>query len=821
MKLISLHLKNIRSYTDQTIEFPEGSLLLSGDIGSGKSTILLAIEFALFGVKKKYFSAQSLLRLGKNHGAVTLHFELDNKSIIINRTLKRMANSIKQDAGFVSIDGHQIEGTAIELKARVLDLLSYPKESITKSDDMIYRYSTYTAQEDMKEILSLSQEERLNTLRKLFGIDKYKKIKENCQIILKDLRMKKKINLAKTEDLPLLLNKEKEQNLRKKQLDKEYTHAQEELDKILEKLKIREEELHTLLKQKEELVQLTQSIKLQEQRIFLETKQLQVLQDEIKETQKEISTLNATFQQIILPEQKISESNIKEQIHALELKIAKQKEHQITLHEQLKHNTAKLQELSKIDDTKILDEKIQELHKKQTEIESTIKEEPELKEQLSMTHKDLKLIQQKLAGIATLEKQINTQEENLKKLDSCPMCLQHVGDDHKHQVHTHHAEKLSKLSQDKKNFQEEEQTLNQTIKHTEKKIEHIQEIKIKHETIKGKLNELHHRLKELTQQETVKHKLMKENQDIELKIKELQPLEKQHETLLSLKEELEKTHKLELLKEKKNSLAIQIKNHEKTLVIKTQKEKEIVNEVAKIKETLLEHKEKAKNNSFNEKEYEDITFKVNKLNEFKQERSITISNIRKEVELIDKEHTEITVQITKKQELVTQTKSIDEKEQFISDTFLQLTSTIERNLMANIYQEFNGLFTAWFFTLVDSSNFECNLDDTFTPIIRQNGHEIEINNLSGGERTAVALSYRLALNKVVNDLIPDIKTKNIIILDEPTDGFSSEQLDKVRDILDELSIGQTIIVSHDPKIESFVDNVIRIHKYEHISTIDN
>jgi exonuclease SbcC len=79
------------------------------------------------------------------------------------------------------------------------------------------------------------------------------------------------------------------------------------------------------------------------------------------------------------------------------------------------------------------------------------------------------------------------------------------------------------------------------------------------------------------------------------------------------------------------------------------------------------------------------------------------------------------------------------------------------------------------------------------------------------------LSYRLALNKVISDIVADIKTKDILMLDEPTDGFSSEQLDKVRDVLDQLNMKQVVIVSHETKIESFVDNVIRIGKEEHVS----
>ena len=49
MLLRQLRLQNIRSYLDETIDFPEGPTLLSGDIGSGKSTILSIIEFVLFG----------------------------------------------------------------------------------------------------------------------------------------------------------------------------------------------------------------------------------------------------------------------------------------------------------------------------------------------------------------------------------------------------------------------------------------------------------------------------------------------------------------------------------------------------------------------------------------------------------------------------------------------------------------------------------------------------------------------------------------------------------------------------------------------------
>ena len=77
----------------------------------------------------------------------------------------------------------------------------------------------------------------------------------------------------------------------------------------------------------------------------------------------------------------------------------------------------------------------------------------------------------------------------------------------------------------------------------------------------------------------------------------------------------------------------------------------------------------------------------------------------------------------------------------------------------------------------------------------------------------------MAQNKVINTLVEDIRTRDLIILDEPTDGFSVDQLDKIRDVLEQLGIPQTMIVSHEPKIESYVENIIRIYKEGGVSRI--
>ena len=155
---------------------------------------------------------------------------------------------------------------------------------------------------------------------------------------------------------------------------------------------------------------------------------------------------------------------------------------------------------------------------------------------------------------------------------------------------------------------------------------------------------------------------------------------------------------------------------------------------------------------------------------------------------------------------------LQELSAWLEEYFLNLTYTLEKQVLLNIHYVFNQLFQEWFSILIDSEYTTSRIDDSFTPVIEQDGYEIQFSNLSGGEKTSAALAYRLALNRVINDVIHSIRTKDLLILDEPTDGFSSEQLDKVRAVLERLKLKQTIIVSHESKIESFVENVIRIEK---------
>ena len=186
----------------------------------------------------------------------------------------------------------------------------------------------------------------------------------------------------------------------------------------------------------------------------------------------------------------------------------------------------------------------------------------------------------------------------------------------------------------------------------------------------------------------------------------------------------------------------------------------------------------------------------------------------REINIVKGRIEELSLDILKKEKFKEKIVKYSEMITYLEKDFTSLIQIMEKQIMRKIHFDFDKLFKDWFRILVENEDLDINLNYDFSPLISQNGYDIEYSHLSGGERTAAALAYRLALNQVINTLMSEINTRDILILDEPTDGFSSEQVDKLRIILEELNVEQVIIVSHDPKIESFVDNVIRFEKKE-------
>ncbi|MDP3698156.1 MAG: SMC family ATPase [Nanoarchaeota archaeon] len=803
MLLQQLRLQNIRSYLDQTIDFPEGTTLLSGDIGSGKSTILLAIEFALFGSSRPELPAESLLRKGAAKGTVELTFSINGQTITVQRHLKKEKDAIKQMPGYIIYNNTKKELMPVELKAEILTLLGYPEDLLSKNKNYIFRYTIYTPQEEMKLILQDSSEIRLDVLRKIFNIDRYKIIRENLQIHLKKMRMDLAVLSTKIEPIAeytFLLEQRKEEQ-------QKIAHSLQEVTplahSIQEQRKLQQQQLERLEQQQKEYLHLQQQIA-----------SCLLLEKEINGNLQQINLkkelLNKKIAELAVPK----DTGISSAAALIELRQEEKKREQVLKEKnELEGKIKNLQHLIALTQ--------QDLHKATAEI-SSIPELERRKEQLlqeiavkkGLVEKkaQIDLLLVKTLGLIVKNKTILAQSEELQEtmqgLENCPTCLQEVPAEHKHKITAQEQAKnakakilLTELEKKKQEISSQKEALERQILNIFSKENNLAKVTVEIQQLQKKelwIKEKKEQLRQLVQEN---NSLMVQQQtaQLEQKIEQAAMIitEKQKfYQALSHKEILDKNlHELSIEKEEK-----------------IRKKEQLQQQQEKLQALFTEKKDTAALINAQKQ-------KVMELLEQEREAAVKIAQLQTQLESIKRHLQEIEERVDLLKKEKEKLLRMQELYHWLEEHLLPLTYTIEKQMMINLHHHFDQLFQEWFSILIEDLNTFSRLDDSFAPVIMQNGYEVSFHDLSGGEKTSAALAYRLALNKVINTLMHTINTKDLLILDEPTDGFSAEQLDKVRDVLDKLQSRQTIIVSHESKVESFVDRVVRISKENHVSAV--
>jgi exonuclease SbcC len=167
LKLESLHLENIRSHAKTTVHFVDGFNCLVGGLGQGKSTVLYAFDFVLFGdpLGRSY---DYLLREGADHGKVTAVFVHNGRTYKIQRGLHRRGNGISQN-----IDQLKLYRSGKPLAHTNNDAVAEEMTAITGLDKNIFREVIWVRQEHLKELLDITPRQRQTKLDKLFGLSDY------------------------------------------------------------------------------------------------------------------------------------------------------------------------------------------------------------------------------------------------------------------------------------------------------------------------------------------------------------------------------------------------------------------------------------------------------------------------------------------------------------------------------------------------------------------------------------------------------------------------------------------------------------------------
>ncbi len=821
MIIKSVELRNIRSYTHGRIEFPRGKVVLLGDIGAGKSTILMAIEFGLFGLGDQ--DGSSLLRVNENTGHVILEFEVDGKIYRISRSLKRKDGKVKQDKVIIEGNGDVLSMAPSDAKTYVLRILNYNEPSNPKARSIIFRYAIYTPQEEMKKILNANQEERKKTIRKAFRIEDYSNARDNALLLIKYLDERENYYRGEGEGISELKDKideidkilrEKEMEIEKRKI--ELDNIMKEIEKIVAKM---EETNSTIMELKKfEGVLNSKRNELESYRSDLES-----LMNEINEKKKiyeemlEKHVKHRPIKKFDYTKEEIDSeiSRIDEEIRRKNEMIGEMKRIQ-GQHSEIIKRIKELEDELRKNSTSKLEEQIQNIRK---EIEGLKVKRPEMsREEIDEIERNL---EREIEELNDRRSQVKAKENDYRTIIEsgiCPTCDREVDPldfEIKLSIKSKERNELEEILKEKKKKREEIRRERENIVRYERYLEKMKDLENLENSLKEKnernneigekLIELKKREEELKDNEIKLNEIKNETEMLEGKKRKLKEIRKKVEEFEKMENEYRSEEiRLESMKNEIENLEKMKKPLEEKISITSREIADLELKNLELKKKKVELDELKNRRDQMESSKAKINEELASLRSLRDERL----NLR---EMIQRD-------LEKKERAIMLSERYREYSNWMREVFIPAVESIEKSILEMRRSEFSESFQRWFYMLVDDPTKSARIDEDFTPIVEQDGYVQEMDYLSGGERSAVALSYRLSLNSVVREAAIQ-GGENILILDEPTEGFSSEQIQKFPEILNQTRSDQVIIVSHEQDISRIADHTINIRKENGVSFI--
>ncbi len=481
MRIETVVLENIRSHVNSKVDFKKGFNCLVGGLGTGKSSILYAIDFVLFGdpLGRSY---DYLLREGADIGKVALKFIHNGKEYTIIRALRRRNNRISQDMeqlkffeGEKLIASHKNEAVAEQLKA------------ITGLDQDLFRELIWIRQEHLKELLDVRPRERQKRLDELFGLSDYEVAWKNLGELGRDYKKEKEI-LEKDYDVVAI-----------NEIQQEYNKSVEELARL-------DEELQSIRKI---LVEKEASLHQIEERL----KSLEEMQAKMEAVEREIAELKAS----IASNEELC-SRIKEQIQQRKIRL-EELQHEFYMLESEENKWRSQLEKIGIDPNISLDE---------------------LKNYISTVNEQISQI---MGEQEATRKEIRTTQQRWNTLTTqsiCPLCLQPLTGEYKQsllqRMNEENAERQTRLS----TLQKELEELQNLKKTADNIASNLQTLLYKRETLtsqmEGEKGEIERLSLDLEKKQKVVEDLKKrleelKSQKIEFDLTELQRVRESRDEL--------------------------------------------------------------------------------------------------------------------------------------------------------------------------------------------------------------------------------------------------------------------------------------------------
>jgi exonuclease SbcC len=775
-----VRMKNFRSHEDSEIELTPGLNIFLGEVGAGKTSILEAISFGLFGRYAGSVNQSGLIRRGTEKAEISVCFSSSTDKYQVVRTI----SAKKVQKATMSVYSENEWRLAVEGATAV----SKSVEDILNVDASTFLAAIYASQSEIKEMLETQPGKRRERLDKLLGLDRYEKI-------WKTLGEAEHIVLTELTDA---MDQASGVNAYEKQLndiqfkitkgEKELSDLNKSLLNVTRKFKPTEEKLKELILLQQNLTKMNIQVKGKSEERDKLKKSIELLRDKQKKAKKASRIFERNKQFIDL------EINLRENQKRVELTL----QNRTNLLNLLQRDKRALQ-LENERRNKIITQLkgLKNLEKTLRILEGERKALPTLIDKQTELQSELDTIKTKLIKSSS---EIDNQKQKVKRvveLGECPTCLQIVPEEHKervsretHKIITQYEEQYSTLlSQNDKGSQRYE-ALKRHIERAEAADRKYFERNIQVKTLEERQEEC----------KDVEDRIKKIETSISKSQNMIKEIEETPQTLKKLTTRLE-TISLKANRAREAELQAATKSEfEMMLQQEEDKRKKVVTQLATYRKL-----EKKLTKRYNVEELVTVEELVKTLREERAKIIEGMSRLERTMN-DDKQQVQLlTTLLDEKKKAQSDVKQFKNERNIIDTLRHSLRQVIQpvmrKNNILRVSEAFQRFYQALSNDIIDSASIdeEGNID-----IIR-NGEPSPVNSLSGGETTCASLALRLAISSSL--------TKNqLLLLDEPTIHLDESYRAKLRDFLGDHRFEQLVVVTHDNTFDSLPAKIFRVQK---------
>lgn len=851
MKIESIELENIRSYGTEKVDFEDGLILIYGNNGAGKSSLLNSIFSGLYlSDVLKYMdddiNLDSLVRRGEDKGSIKMTFDMKDNQYTIEWVI-----SVKEDQDgnrsassqkcVMKSDNLQnpIEGVR-DVREAVVDIMGLDAESFVNSvyvqqgditrmvnagdqkrkeiiDGLLglSRLDTYIDRMDKARVELGSQKRRIDELldekeRQLNQMDDIEEVKEQLSD-LKDEKSRLKDRKSKLQDA-VIDARDKKSEIQDR-ID-EYEDIKEQYEDLKDDVTSKKEELDELDNKKEN----------NKKEISAIESEMEVIENRIDELCDELD-IEASDVEDKITELTTKQEDLRDRITTIkEGEIVRKQDRIKEIESTIDEKSTKIGDLN----TEIIDMKseVSELDNQIEKLETEIQNQKEEKEQKMNTILSIcTKFDIEFSNIDTLvEDQIPEQREKI--FENAVSTFEDLGSIKKEYDIT------EKLVEDGKCVVcgEEHDSIDDSIMdHYDQISEDLSELEDISSTMEAQNDELDKLDRKATEVTDLQNKISINENELNNCKEKRSDINSDISEMRSEIEEMKDT--LDTLKNEKSTIQGQVENQEEELgEIQNQKQRiddkiEKLENIQSKKEQLADQKSEINDleneiENYNnlrdnvQQQYIESKQELNKIEEKvkntdvselkskKSEITEKLENAKDDVKSIESKLSEIQENIADRkqskkriEELTERCNQLDQKKIQAANQESDAESVIDtyNTVKTQLRKENIGLLNEYaneVFSSVYSNKVYQRLKitkDYDISLITGDGIEVDPKDLSGGEKTIVSLAIRAGVYKLLVKRQGSTDTLPPFILDEPTTYLDDEHVSNLQDVIDTIT----------------------------------